>query len=62
MHADRGDVIGSMVTVVGVCIILFWPRVEEGEDVSNASNASVEFINSPLNDSGVAYSSVDASL
>lgn len=51
VSADRGDVIGSSVTLIGVCIILFWPREkdDEGTDsVSDGSSSSVEDYDSTL--------------
>jgi len=31
MEVDLGDVIGSVVAIVGVCIALFWPRTAADE-------------------------------
>ena len=36
MILDRGDFIGSMVCLVGVCIVLFWKRDEAADSALNS--------------------------
>ena len=48
MKLDRGDAIGSAVALLGVCIIMFWPRHDEEHGLlpGNASAALGEAFNS----------------
>jgi len=37
---DKGDIIGSVIAFVGVCISLFWPRGNEDDDDNFSSDAA----------------------
>ena len=40
---DTGDLIGSFVALIGVCICLFWPRTEDsGEILGTSDSVSME--------------------
>lgn len=62
MYVDKGDVVGSLVTVVGVGIILFWPRDSEGEGEELSGDSSSSASSDMAASSDVELSSYDTSL